>query len=95
MSVYMIIDVEITDSDTYAEYVEKVPAVVEQFGGRYIARSSDVTVLFGDWRPERIIILEFPSINHIRQWLASPEYAPLATLREKSTRTRAVVVEGL
>ncbi len=95
MSVYMIIDVEVTDPDTYAKYVEKVPSVVQKFGGRYLARGSHVTVLAGDWRPERIILLEFPSARHIQQWLTSPEYAPLAALREKSTRTKTILVEGL
>ncbi len=95
MSVYMIIGVEITDPGAYAEYIKKVPPVLKKFGGRYLARGGDVTVLSGDWRPERVILLEFPSSEHVRQWLMSPEYAPLAVLREKSTRTKAILVEGL
>ena len=95
MSVYMIIDVQVTDRNTYAEYVEKVAPIVEKYGGRYLVRGGDVKVLTGDWHPERIIILEFPSAEHLRRWLTSPEYAPLAALREKSTRAKAVAVEGL
>ena len=95
MPVYMIIDVEVTDRETYAEYVNKVPSVVEKFGGRYLVRGGEVKVLAGDWRPERIVLLEFPSAEHLRRWLTSPEYAPLAALREKSTRANAIVVEGL
>ena len=77
MSVYMIIDVEVTDSDTYAEYVERVHSVVEKFGGRYLVRGGDVRVLAGDWHPERVVLLEFPSAEHLQRWLTSPEYAPL------------------
>ncbi len=94
MPVYLIIEVEVTDPDTYAQYVEKVPAIVKKFGGRYMARGGEVTPLAGDWQPERVILLEFPSAERLRNWLASPEYAPLAALRGKSAKARAVVVEG-
>ena len=91
----MIIDVQVLDRDTYKEYVGKARPLVEKFGGRYLARGGGVKAVSGDWHPERIILLGFPSLEYLRQWLASPEYAPLATLREKFTRTRAIVVEGV
>jgi uncharacterized protein (DUF1330 family) len=37
MPVYLIIDVAVIDPEVYAEYVEQVPAVVERYGGRYLA----------------------------------------------------------
>ncbi len=94
MSVYMIIEIEITDKNTYAEYVEKVPATVEEYGGRYIVRGGAVTPLTGDWRPERVIVLEFPSADEMQRWNSSPEYLELAPLRMRSTKTRAIAVEG-
>ena len=95
MSAYMIIDVEVVDRDTYAEYLEKVPETVKKFGGRYLARGGNVTVLGGQWRPERIVLLEFPSAEHVLRWLQSPEYAHLSPLREQSTTANAIIVEGL
>ncbi len=38
MSVYMIIEVEVTDEKLYSRYIAKVPAVITQFGGKYLAR---------------------------------------------------------
>lgn len=94
MPVYMIIDVEVTDPEGYAEYVERVRPVVEKFGGKYLARGGKVTALGGDWNPERIILLEFPSGGDIERCLSSPEYAPLAKIRAKSTKGKAIIVEG-
>lgn len=94
MPVYMVIEIEILDKDTYAEYVKKAPATVHQYGGRYLARSSEVTPLAGDWRPQRLILLEFESAEGLRRWLDSPEYRAVAPLRELSTRTKSVMVEG-
>ncbi|RJP71709.1 MAG: DUF1330 domain-containing protein [Candidatus Abyssobacteria bacterium SURF_17] len=95
MSVYLIVDVQVVDTDGYAEYVEKVADIVTQYGGRYLARGGKVTVLSGNWRPQRIILIEFPSRQELQKWLASPEYASVSPLRERSTRTRAIVVEGV
>jgi uncharacterized protein (DUF1330 family) len=47
MPVYMIIDIEAKDPGTYAEYMEKVPATVIQYGGRYLVRGGAPTSLAG------------------------------------------------
>jgi uncharacterized protein (DUF1330 family) len=92
--VYMIIEIEITDHATYSEYVEKVQAVVEAYGGRYLVRGGRATSLSGGWHPERIIVIEFESSDQMRTCFASTEYLELAPLRERSTASRAVVVDG-
>jgi uncharacterized protein (DUF1330 family) len=94
MPVYLIIDVAVTDPELYAEYVEQVPAVVERYGGRYLARGGDVVPLTADWRPQRIILIEFDSIDQVRDCFTSPEYLALAPLREESTTSRAIIIEG-
>ena len=94
MSVYMIVDVQIHESETYSEYVERVAAVVEAHQGRYLARGGRATSLVGDWRPERIVLIEFPTRELLERCFASEAYRRLAPLRERSTTARAVVVEG-
>lgn len=94
MSVYMIIEIEIKDEELYAEYVERVREVVVKQGGRYLVRGGQVTPLSGNWNPERIIIIEFETIEHLRTCFGSEEYRELAPLREKSTLGRSIVVEG-
>lgn len=91
----MIIEIEVLEPALYAEYVDKVRPTVEKFGGRYLARGGKVRVLSGDWQPERIILLEFPSHERVEQWLSSPDYAPLRALRNKAARGRAIIVEGI
>jgi uncharacterized protein (DUF1330 family) len=93
--VYMVIEVEVVDAATYAEYVARIPAVVEKYGGRYLVRGSEVVPLTGDWRPERLIILELPSMEQMTTWNFSPEYLELAPLRGRAARTRAIAVQGV
>ncbi len=97
MAVYVIIDIAIREPASkadYAQYIEKVRPMVEKHGGRYLARGGQITPIVGDWNPERIILIEFPSADHVKQWWNSPEYKAIAGLREKSTIARAIIVEG-
>lgn len=95
MSVYMIIEIQVEDEWLYAEYVEKVRAIVEEHGGRYLVRGGVVTPLSGDWNPERMIVIEFESNEQLRRCFGSPEYLELAPLRKQSTVSRAIVVDGV
>jgi uncharacterized protein (DUF1330 family) len=94
MAVYLIIDVLVLDPEVYGEYVERVPAVVERYGGRYLARGGEVVPLTGGWHPQRVILIEFYSMEQVVECLASAEYQVLLPLREESTNTRAIIVEG-
>jgi uncharacterized protein (DUF1330 family) len=60
MGAYAIARVNIQDWNQYKEYVKAVPAVIEKFGGRVLARGMDVLTLEGPEEQGRIVILEFP-----------------------------------
>jgi uncharacterized protein (DUF1330 family) len=91
----MIVEIEVKAERVYAEYVDKVRAIVEKHGGRYRVRGGSVTPLSGDWNPERMIVIEFESAEQVRRCLGSPEYLELAPLREQSTVSRGIVVDGI
>jgi uncharacterized protein (DUF1330 family) len=94
MPVYLIIDIAVIDADIYGEFVAQMPAVLEQYGGRYRARSAEVSTMVGDWRPEWIVLIEFESMDQVQELFASPEYQALVPLREQCAATRAIIVEG-
>jgi uncharacterized protein (DUF1330 family) len=68
--------------------------MIIQHGGRFLVRGGKIKPLGDAWKPERIIILEFPSEANIREWLSSPEYKKIAPLRKAGADTRAVILEG-
>jgi len=95
MTVYMIIESKVKDPEKYGQYISKVPSIVAKYSGRYLVRGGKITTLLGcEWMPERMIVLEFPSEAHIREWLSSPEYKAIAPLREEGAEIRAVLLEG-
>jgi uncharacterized protein (DUF1330 family) len=94
MTAYMVIDSTVKDRARYQEYISRVPETLARFGGRYLSRGNRVIPLFGDWKPERMILIEFPDERRIRDWLVSPEYLAIAPLREAGAASRAVILEG-
>ena len=68
--------------------------MVTQYGGRFIVRGGKVDSKEGDWKPERMIALEFPSMEQAQKWYHSPEYAPLIKLRQKASKGKLILVEG-
>ena len=95
MPAYVIADVEITDSSAYEEYKKQTPATIAAFGGKFIARGGQVEVLEGDWNPNRVVILEFESVEKAKEWWASPMYQPARDLRQRVSRGSLIVVEGV
>ena len=95
MPAYVIVDIEVTDPAGYEEYKKLAPPAVKLYGGRYIARGGRNETLEGDWKANRLVILEFESVERAKVWLDSPEYAPARALRHKYARTNMVVVEGV
>jgi uncharacterized protein (DUF1330 family) len=89
MSVYMIIDSKIKDAEKYNQYIKQVSPIVAKYGGRYHVRGGEIRSL-GTWKPERIIIIEFPTESHIQNWFTSPEYKKIAPLREQGAETQAI-----
>jgi len=94
MSVYMVIEVEVKDNELYSKYIEKVPDVLQKYGGRYLVKGGKITPLSGNWNPERIVLIEFDSIEQLQRCFKSKEYLELAPLREQSIISKAIVVDG-
>ena len=95
MTAYVIADIEVLDPAGYEAYRQQVPATIAAYGGRYLARGGATEVLEGSWSPRRCVILEFPSMAQLKAWWDSPEYQPLRTIRERTTRSNLVATEGL
>jgi uncharacterized protein (DUF1330 family) len=93
MSVYLIIESKVKNKEKYDQYIERVLPIVERFGGHYRVRGENIRA-FGSWKPERIIVIEFPSEAHVQDWLTSAEYQAIAPLREAGADTQAILVDG-
>ena len=95
MPAYVIFDIHVDDPDAYAPYREPAGETVAAHGGRYLARGGAHEGLEGDWDVDRLVILEFPSMERAREWYRSAEYQEVAPIRQAASRGRGVLVEGV
>jgi uncharacterized protein (DUF1330 family) len=51
-------------------------------------------VLEGDWKPNRLVVLEFPDLAALKAWYHSPGYQQLLALRKQAAISNFVIVEG-
>ena len=95
MPAFVIANITIVDPVRYEDYRRMVPATLVPFGGRFVARGGQTEVLEGDWRPSRLVLLEFPSIERARAWWNSPEYAEARALRQATSTGTLIILEGV
>ena len=77
MSCYFVVDTYIDvhkNQNEYEEYIEAVKPIVESFGGEYLVRSNKVLSLSETRKPQRIIIIRFPSREQLDKCFSSDEY---------------------
>ena len=95
MAGYMIIDNQVIDQELFGEYAGKIKELTESNGGKYLVRGGATEVIHGDRVPHRVVIIEFESMESVRAFVNSAEYADIASLRERSSATTTFIVEGV
>ena len=95
MSAYMLVDNRVLDQEDFNEYIEKIPQVVAAHGGRFLVRGGAIRVVEGDYTPERIVVIEFGSLEQANALASSPEYLELSVIRNRSTKTSTIIVDGV
>lgn len=95
MPAYVIVDVSIHNPVEYEEYKKLTPASIAEFDGRFVVRGGPTITLEGDWKPERIVVLEFPSVDQANAWWNSRTYSRAKTIRQGAADTRMIIVDGI
>ena len=95
MPAYVIVDVTVTDPVVMEEYRKHVPATLAKYGGRFIVRGGAHQTVEGDWKPNRLVVLEFPSMEQAKRWYDSEDYREPKAMRLRAGRANLVMVEGI
>jgi uncharacterized protein (DUF1330 family) len=98
MPAYLIAEHIITDAAKFGEYRTKIEPVMATHGGRYLTMGSTHKLPEGGhWKPDRVVIIEFPDMDALYAWYNSPENQPLIALRKSCTSDQDMlfVLEGV
>jgi uncharacterized protein (DUF1330 family) len=86
MPAYLVVEHVITDPTKFEEYRSKAAPLIASYGGRYLTKGgTHRQPEGGHWRPERMVIIEFPDMEALEAWYQSPEYQPLIAVRKECT----------
>jgi uncharacterized protein (DUF1330 family) len=94
MSAYILVRAKVTDWTRYREYMQATPAVITQYGGRFIVRGGETFPLEGGEETARLVILEFPDMERAMAFYYSPEYEAAKHLREGAAEAQFIAVQG-
>jgi uncharacterized protein (DUF1330 family) len=94
MKAYLVLDLSVIDFDGFSKYIADIPAFIAKHSGKYIVRGVQPTTIEGDWKPERLVIIEFPEREKAEAFLGDPEIQDLFGLRHTTTTSKLLLVDG-
>ena len=95
MTAYVVVDINVTDPVHYEDYKKLAAPTVELYGGKYIARGGKTETLEGDWLPNRLVILQFDTLEQAKNWHNSVEYGEAKSIRHETAISKMVVIDGV
>lgn len=95
MAGYLVAHITVTNPEGFQGYRDKVPAVIESFGGRYLIRGGQAEAVEGDWSVPRLVVIEFPSTERARAFYNSAAYQEILPLRLENSSGTLAFVEGV
>lgn len=93
MTAYVIFDVEIRDPVRYQDFMNQVKPALAEAGAKYLTRGGEHRIYEGDWKPRRIVILEFSSIDDWETFYHGSVYKGLKAIRDECSSARLVAVQ--
>lgn len=61
---------QVTMGPQIVEYLQRIDATLEPFGGRFLVHGGDMDVVENEW-PGHLIVIEFPDRAHAWGWYDS------------------------
>ncbi|MEU3627401.1 hypothetical protein BS329_06570 [Amycolatopsis coloradensis] len=94
MPAYVVVDVGVVEEEAGWAYAPVAQRSILDHGGRYLVAGPTPEPVEGTWDSQRLVVIEFPDMDRVRQWYDSPEYRRARRIREGKAQLRMLFVEG-
>ncbi len=94
MKAYLVLDLSVNDFSGFKKYIAAIPAFIAKHSGKYIVQGVQPTIIEGDWKPERLVVIEFPERQKAEAFLSDPDIQDLFKVRHATTTSKLVLVDG-
>lgn len=93
MPAYVVAMMSIHDPKNYKHYTDRTPPLVKKYGGKFLTRGEDITCVEGAEYDGRMVLLEFPSKQHVDDWYNDPEYQEAVQYRKAASKMNMLLVQ--
>jgi uncharacterized protein (DUF1330 family) len=91
---YVVIDIsEMKDAELFKTLIPKAGPSMAPFGAHNVIRTQKIEALDG-MPPKRFVVIAFDNAEKAKAWDASPATKEITAIRQKSTTSRAFIVDG-
>lgn len=91
---YVVAEIDVKDLEAYREYVAAAFPIIQKYGGKFLTRGGTTIAVEGAPPAQRVMIIEFASLEQAKAFEYSREYTAIAPLRRRSAESRLFIVEG-
>jgi uncharacterized protein (DUF1330 family) len=95
MTVYVIVQLKMTDRAAYDRYQVRFFDVFRKFSGRLLSADESPAILEGAWDRDKLVLMSFPDEATFHAWADSPEYLEISKDRKAGAQGRRVAREGI
>ena len=94
MTVYVLAQLTYTDRAAYDRYMARFMENFAPFGGRVLAADEEPHLLEGEWKGDKVVLLEFPDEAAMGAWAMSPGYREIARDRRAGATGPVLLLKG-
>jgi uncharacterized protein (DUF1330 family) len=91
---YLVLDLSVNDFGGFRKYIAEIPAFIAKRSGKYTVQGVQPTTIEGEWKPERMVVIEFPEREKAEAFLTDPEIQDLFKMRHDTTTTKLVLADS-
>jgi uncharacterized protein (DUF1330 family) len=94
MTVYVIVQLKITDRAAYDRYQARFFDVFKKFSGRLLSADDNPALLEGAWDRDRLVLMSFPDEAAFHAWADSSEYLEISKERKAGAEGVVLLAKG-
>jgi len=94
VTVYVIVQLKMTDRTAYDRYQARFFDVFRKFQGRLLSADEAPAVMEGTWDRDKLVLMSFPDEAAFRAWADSPEYLEISKDRKAGADGIVLLARG-
>jgi uncharacterized protein (DUF1330 family) len=94
MTVYVIVQLKLTDRAAYDRYQARFFDVFRKFNGRLLSADEHPSILEGSWDGDKLVLMSFPDEAGFQAWSSSPDYLEISRDRKAGARGVVLLAKG-